>query len=675
MPKENDPINDRLDKISEAIVFLTEKVSSMEQRINKEERMKKTPRMPIDVPPAPRYETPRHEAQEKNQDVFIKPEIPFNAPKAEFAKSDDKEPSFIPEADSRSNAGNEEIKGESLETEIGLKWLGRIGILALVVGIAFFMKYAFDNDWISEAVRAAIGILSGMVLIYFGDYLRQKYTTYAATLTGGGIAILYLSIYAAFAYYSLIGQISAFVAMSIITAIGAFLAIRYERTSLAILSILGGFLTPLLLSTGINNQIGLFSYITILNLGVLAISFYRNWQKLNLLGLAATLILYFGWSAKYYDESQLFPAMAFLTLWFIIYSVAIISHNILSKKKADIFDLLLIIFNALAYFGISYYLLISDYGDYVGFFTVLLALIYLIFSYVAYQANPEDKELVLFLPGLSIFFLTISAPIQFDGFWVTIAWAVEAAILVRAGFILKSYPLRFFSWALLGIVAVRLIFIDNYEAVKTVNYILIFNERFLTFIVGVISFSAVYYLYAKFESLIGSEESKAKAAALFLLNFLLLWNLSSEVYGYYGNQIKIRNASLVYPQCGKWEYDYRGSYSQSASCSKEWKDYTAVQETNLEAIKNIESTENAILAIVWSLYAIILLAFGIREKNRLLRLMGIGLFGITVAKVFLYGFLAMQGIYRIIAFIILGALLLAASFAYNKYREKIKEII
>lgn len=657
MLKENDPINDRLDKISKAIVFLTEKVSFLEERMNKDGRFKKAPRMPIDIPPKPVYEIPK-----------VAPVAPIKPETVSVPGSSAK---FYAEKEGM----NKMVKEGSFETEIGLKWLGRIGILALVFGVAFFLKYAFDNDWIGEAGRVAMGILSGMVLIYLGDTLRQKYTSYASTLTGGGIAVLYLSIYSSFAYYQLIDQISAFIAMMVITAIGAFLAIRYERINLAVLAILGGFLTPILLATGTNNQIGLFSYMTILNLGILAISFYRNWQKLNLFGLIATLFLYFGWSVQYYDASQLFLTEAFLTLWFIIYSVAIVSHNILSKKKADIFDLALIVLNGLVYFGISYYLLVKDYGDYLGFFSVLLAIVYFIFAYVSYQVNPEDKELALFFPGLSIFFLTISAPIQFDGIWVTIAWAVEAAVVIMAGFYLMNYAMRFFAWTLLGIVVIRLIFIDNYEAIPQAGFILIFNKRFLTFIIGVISFSAVYYLYSKYEVLVKNEESKAKAVALFLINFLLLWNLSSEVSSYFSNQIQFLNMRTTYPQCQMWDYDSHGNYIESARCAQQLREYIAMQSSNYLKIKNIQSTENASLTVLWSLYAIVLLAFGIRGKNRLLRLMGIGLFGITIAKAFLYGFLAMQGIYRIIAFIILGALLLAASFAYNKYKEKIKEII
>ncbi|MDD3006039.1 MAG: DUF2339 domain-containing protein [Candidatus Pacebacteria bacterium] len=336
-------------------------------------------------------------------------------------------------------------EGGSFETEIGLKWLGKVGILALVLGVAFFLKYAFENNWIGEAGRVAIGILSGAALIFLGDYLRSKYNEYAATLTGGGIAVLYLSIYSSFAYYELIGQTYAFVAMAIVTALGAFLAIHYDQINLVVLSIVGGFLTPILLSSVTNNQVGLFGYITILNFGILGISHYRDWRKVNLLGFISTLFIFLVWSTGHYDASQFFITEAFLTSWFIIYAAATVSHNVLHKKEAEESDLLLAVFNAMVYFGISYYLLSAAYSDYLGFFAVFMAAIYFFLAYFCYRINPKDTNLALFLPGISIFFLTIAAPIQFDGAWVSMAWALEAMALVGMGFYLKSRSMRSFA--------------------------------------------------------------------------------------------------------------------------------------------------------------------------------------------------------------------------------------
>ena len=649
MSQENDPINDRLDEISKAVIALSEKVSFLEQQMDNKEKQEKE------------METLTHSA-----DVSTSLKLEREALVTKLQESTKSESSNSTSKDLE----KEMKKDENFETEIGLKWLGRIGVLALVFGIAFFLKHAFENDWIGEMGRVAIGILSGMVLIYLGDLLRKKFNAYAATLTGGGIAVLYLSIYSSFAYYQLIGQTPAFIAMMIITAIGAFLAIRYEQISLAALSILGGFLTPLLISTSTNNQIELFSYITILNLGILGISYFRNWQKLNLLGFLATLFLYITWLSQHYDKSQLFSTEAFLTLWFVIYSVAIVSHNVLHKKKVDTFDLMLIVLNALVYFVSSYILLLKDYGDYMGFFAVLMAVIYFVFASISYKINCENKKLILFFPGVAIFFLTIAAPIQFDGSLVTIAWALEVVLLVAAGFNLKNYAIRQFACVLLGMVVARLIFIDSHKVILVEDYIMIFNERFITFMFGIFSFFVVYRLYLKYKYLIKGKELKVIAITLFLVNFLFLWNLSVEVSVYFDNQIKTQIAMVEYPSCAK-SYNSRNSIR----CQKEQQEYSSLQALNYEKTKKIKNANSTSLTILWAFYAIALLAFGIQGKNRFLRLMGIGLFGVVVAKLFLYDLWSMGGIYKIVSSIALGIVLLSASFVYNKYKDKIKEIM
>jgi uncharacterized membrane protein len=250
---------------------------------------------------------------------------------------------------------------------------------------------------------------------------------------------------------------------------------------------------------------------------------------------------------------------------------------------------------------------------------------------------------------------------------------MEATALVMAGFHLKSYAMRFFAWTLLGIVIVRLLFIDNYEIVSAADYVVIFNKRFLTFLVGVASLSVVYYLYSLYESLVTSDESKSKPAALFLLHLLLLWNLSSEVTTYFSIQ-KI-NAQRVNEEVNSSVGCRLNPDPSDVRCFDLKKKYNDKVVAISEKVKDVESKQNAVLNVLWSFYAIVLLAFGIRGKNRLLRLMGIGLLGIAIARLSLYGFLAMEGIYRVIAFIFIGVVLLAASFAYNEYKEKIKEIM
>ncbi len=299
-----------------------------------------------------------------------------------------------------------------------------------------------------------------------------------------------------------------------------------------------------------------------------------------------------------------------------------------------------------------------------------LAIIYFVFASIAYKVNHENKKLILFFPGIAIFFLTIAAPIQFDGSLVTIAWAFEVILLVAGGFNLKNHAMRQFAWVLLGIVTIRLIAVDSYKPISEKSFIVIFNERFLTFMVGILSFFVVYRLYLKYKYLFEGQKLKATAITLFLINFLFLWNLSMEVSVYFYHQAEAQITRVEYPSCvGK--YNSRNS----VLCQQEQDKYYSAQTLAREQAKKIKSVSNVFLTILWALYAIVLLAFGIRGRNRLLRLMGVGLFGIVIVKLFLYDLQSMGGIYRIVSSIALGVVLLSASFAYNKYKNEIKEIM
>ncbi|HTG17307.1 MAG TPA: DUF2339 domain-containing protein, partial [Blastocatellia bacterium] len=147
--------------------------------------------------------------------------------------------------------------GVDLEARIGGNWFNRIGIIAICFGVAFFLKYAFDNEWIGPGGRVSIGVAIGLVFLAGGERLRKRYASYAYGLTGGGIAVLYLAIwFASIRHYNLIHPTLAFVLMAAVTATGSLLAARYDALPIAVLALIGGFLTPILLSTGVDNETG-----------------------------------------------------------------------------------------------------------------------------------------------------------------------------------------------------------------------------------------------------------------------------------------------------------------------------------------------------------------------------------------------------------------------------------
>src|SRR3989338_7024583 len=204
----------------------------------------------------------------------------------------------------------------NLESYIGRWWLGIVGLTAIIFGMSFFIKYAFDNNWIGETGRVMLGIAMGLVFVVAGEILRLRIAKYSYILSGGGLALFYLSIYAAFSFYHLIGQPTAFIFMGLVTAFGVTLSLFANAVELAALAAAGGFLTPYLLSTGIANDAGFFSYIAILNIGILAVAFFKKWHQLTLLGFTATVLNFASWYGAYYEPEKLWIALFVLTVFY-----------------------------------------------------------------------------------------------------------------------------------------------------------------------------------------------------------------------------------------------------------------------------------------------------------------------------------------------------------------------
>ena len=211
----------------------------------------------------------------------------------------------------------------NLESQIGAHWLNRIGIAAMLSGAVYFLKYAFDNNWIGPAGRVAIGLLAGIAVVAWSEWFRGRgYKAFSYSLKAVGIGTLYLSLWAAFQIYALIPSGLAFFAMFIVTAATGIMAWSQDAEILAAFALSGGFATPLLLSTGQNREFELFSYVALLDLAALALVVLRPWRKLLLMSFTGTLLLYCAWYFEYYHRPEFALTAAFATLFFVIFAAA-----------------------------------------------------------------------------------------------------------------------------------------------------------------------------------------------------------------------------------------------------------------------------------------------------------------------------------------------------------------
>jgi uncharacterized membrane protein len=187
------------------------------------------------------------------------------------------------------------------EAFFGVKLFAWIGGFVLFLGIVFLVKYSFDNNLITPAMRVAIGTVVGIVLIATGWFTATRnYRVSGQSLCATGVLVLYGNIFAAHVFYRLIALGPAFVSMAVVTAVAFFLAVRMNAQVIVILGLLGGFLTPVLLSTGVDNPTALFGYIAVLNIGVAAVALRKRWDYLVLLAAAGTIIMEFAWADKFF---------------------------------------------------------------------------------------------------------------------------------------------------------------------------------------------------------------------------------------------------------------------------------------------------------------------------------------------------------------------------------------
>ena len=557
------------------------------------------------------------------------------------------------------------IQKENSSEEGSGRLLGKIGIGAVILGISFFLKYAFDKDWISPSGRVMIGIFIGVILLALGQYLRKKYIRYSDLLMGGGIAVLYLSLFSAHFFYHLMSSTTAGVLMFCVTALAFAISIVNATPTLAMVSVIGGFLTPFLVGTGTNTMAQTFVYLTILNLGILAISFFKKWPQLILAAFVGSFINFITWFLKFYRPEALGPTMVFISVTFLIFLFASVARAISAKATTDPLNYLLLGANALFFSLAGYTILQSQHESILGFAAVLVALVYMGVALLVNKANPEDKALNIFLPGLAVTFLSVAVPLQFSGPWIAVAWFVESVALYV---IASAVSNRGFQ--IMGVVVYILgllnFFAWNFPNLRASTFTPFFNSHFIIILLAVGAAYAIAFMYHRFGS--SSVEVQKRGIVVFLViaNVLTLYGLSSQIMFYH-------NAKSI-----KLSTEYQSQQSQNQLYSNNSYDTSSVMQqasvTYREQQNSIANRSHTFVSILWAVYAAILTIIGFSGRLIAARRLGLALFIITALKV-VVDVWSLGQLYRIVSFIVFGIIALAASFAYAKYKDRLKEVV
>lgn len=518
------------------------------------------------------------------------------------------------------------LRADQIESMIGRRWVGWAAVALILFASAFFLKYAFDNRWIGELGRVTVGIVFGIGMCLAGfRYHQRRWRVFSQILTGGGIVLLYLSSYAAFGYYHLVGQKTAFVYLLILIAEAAALALIYNAPAIAIMALIGGFLTPVLLHSDRDQYRSFFTYIVALDVGALAL--LKHWRGLSSVAYFGTQLLFWLWYNENYHPQKRGAILVFQTAVFLIFLVAHVGRDLLRRESATIEDALLLLVNPFTFFATAYHLLNPTHHDWMGALAIGMALLYASAAKILLKRLVQSRREILLLIAVALTFVTIAIPIQLRSNWITIAWAVEGLAILWAALEIRSVRLRAHALALFGLAFFKLLLWDTPYGFRPA-FIPVFNRYFLSSLAVIACFLGAIYLYQRsFErKLIESQVTRLVLGLGSLIAFWFLISVETHTF-FVGRALAERVAEDAAHQ--RW-------LGQMA------------------------------LSVVWATYAGALAAAGFIRRVAAIRWASLALFALTIIKAMLVDIAQLQQLYRIIVFFVLGVLLLLVAWGYHK---------
>lgn len=522
----------------------------------------------------------------------------------------------------------------SLENRIGSQLFSRIGIVALLIGATWFLKLAMDNHWIGPLGRIVAGLAAGAGLVVWSErFRRQGFHAFSWSLKAIGSGVLYLSLWAAFQLYHLLPATVALAAMILVTAWNAFMAWSQDSEVLAAYALAGGLATPLLLSTGGNHEIFLFTYILAIDLATVILIRLKSWPRLLLGAFPATAAYFIGWYFTFNSAEQLTLTVFFVALFFCVFaSVPIGWKQGLAPSSGEgafrITEIFLPLCNA-TFASLALYSLLQDAGhhSWLPWLMVLLAAVYL-----GLMRLPQTGIASAVHLSLAVVFLTIAIPLKASGRWITVGWLAEAIALLWVSSRLEVSGedavaagghriLRWLGGAALALGFCGLMVQPLWFGRPAVTAF--FNARFATALFGIAVFAGAAWisLHARHANEGEPTWHHIAGASIIALNLVAV-----------------------------------------IACVRELTTFWSVTLNHPEA----ELRKALAISAFLMLYGAALLAVGFWKRTSFIRWQALLLLVYTIAKTFLYDMRNLSQGYRVVSFLGLGALLMAVSFAYQK---------
>jgi uncharacterized membrane protein len=503
----------------------------------------------------------------------------------------------------------------AFETEVAGKWFARIGAIALVIGAGFAFKYGVDRGYIGPGVRVALGVATGFALIVLSEWSKRRtYDVFAQAVAAAGTGLLFLSTWAAYHLYSFISAGPTFAALFAITVLLAGLAVRHNSPALAILATIAGFLDPLLVG-GRHHPTALYGYLLVLDVGALSVATARRWTVPPFIAFFGTWILY----SAGVDDASTPVAFWYATILFVLFCIpAFMRYQ--EDEEHDVAGAVITVASGAAYFAAGLSILARDNQNLQSVFAAALGGVALTAGLLTWMANRNRitaTATVLF--GQVV--LAAAVGLRFHDAALPVAGALLAVAFVWVG---RQLDLRLATWA--GLV-----------------------------LMGYTGLSSVFGLYQA-----GTEYAPAR-----LVFSAQAGSLVAQVVALYLIAAMLR---------GSRDEGLRSAWMPSAVAANVmtvvWMSFEAyARQRGLDAQPS--SAFPFTLSAIWGLYAALLLIVGFAFRSRSVRLMSLGLFGITIVKMALVDLWTVSTGYRVIGFLGIGVLLLTASLTYHRFRALI----
>ena len=663
-------------------------------------------------------------------------------------------------------------KGVTMEFAVATTWLIRVGVLILVIGIGFFLKYSIAKGYIGPTARVLLATLAGAGLVAGGLKLfGGRYRVLGQGLAGAGFATLYFSFFTAHQPgYELFNPIVAFALMVLVTAVAGIVAVRFNSLLVAVLGLLGGYGTPLMIKTGSESVVLLFGYILLLGLGMFSVASRREWRLLHYLSFAATCLLVVLSLDRSFTPERFWEFMPFLLAFFALFSSVTFVYQLLHRKTATLLELIFLFLNAAAFTGFSVNCIDATFErEAIALLTLGLAVFYILHVVFFLKRGLRDRGLLLSFMGLASFFVAITLPIVLSKGWITVSWALQAFVMLWIASKMRSEFLRQLAYLLYLIVLGRLAIFDFHGQFDGISagmpakqYFTHFVERLFIFGIPIGSFFAAGRLF-RHEGAGGADwpmgdgndirplpgQSGVGRVCFWIVVALTFFYLNLEVWhtmdhlfdplmrpgltlvwvGFGAlllretlvNRSQLASAlfwvllvalvlkvflldfffwkpgfDLVYARRDFTEgflmrainygavilyllfvarsFARRGESNDAGRAFGYAALAGAFLYTSLEIWTGLSrflpDFRMGGISIFWSLFAIGLLLAGILKGRAALRGAGLFLLGGTILKVFVIDLAGLDQLYRIIAFIVLGVVVLAGSFLYFRFSQR-----